>query len=333
MSLQTKLETPERVAAPSSIERVEAWAVSQVADAVGAVSIESPTPKARTPRGATVTIDIPLDDSVDQDPLPRSRAEAVHTVYKRRQPVRRDSLNRRDALLKGKEGSRRRQKWENDRLLSNPWAEPPLPSDWEVQPTHPRQTVPYFLAPLWDAEYARTARERQKRAEAARAPQSKEDAEVQKVTRELRTKLKKSRGAKGLLQDLEAEVRGFIEQWEAKQAELEKEGLIDPDSEDEEIVFVGRNGVMSDERQREKDEETLEKDKLIFQSLVDDHGAAFGRYLVHSIAAYYGLQTWSVTTGNPARREAYVGLRLDPQTRRPSLNKGEMPRPLWAVVC
>ncbi|KAK4554609.1 hypothetical protein LTR86_008464 [Recurvomyces mirabilis] len=332
MSLQTKLETPERVAAPSSIERVEAWTVSQVADAISAVSIESPTPKARTPRGATVTIDIPLDDSVDQEPLPRSRAEAVHTVHKRRQPVRRDSLNRRDALLKGKEGSRRRQKWENDRLLSNPWAEPPLPSDWEVQPTHPRQTVPYFLAPLWDAEYARTARERQKRAEAARAPQSKEDAEVQKVTRELRAKLKKSRGAKGLLQDLEAEVRGFIEQWEAKQAELEKEGLIDPDSEDEEIVFVGRNGVMSDEMQREKDEETLEKDKLIFQSLVDDHGAAFGRYLVHSIAAYYGLQTWSVTTGNPARREAYVGLKLDPQTRRPSLNKGEMPRPLWAVV-
>jgi hypothetical protein len=51
------------------------------------------------------------------------------------------------------------------------------------------------------------------------------------------------------------------------------------DSEDEEIVFVGRNGTMSDERKalaKEKEEETLKKDKLVFQSLVDDHGASFG---------------------------------------------------------
>merc|ERR1712072_922068 len=121
--------------------------------------------------------------------------------------------------------------------------------------------------------------------------------------------------------------------------------------EDEEIVFVGRNGAMNDIRRREKQKEHLQKDKLIFESLVDDHGAAFGyvsflpalshgwyadfctrRYLVHSIAAYYGLQTWSVTTGNPARREAYVGLKLDPKTRRPSLTRTEMPRPLWLVV-
>ncbi|KAK5108005.1 hypothetical protein LTR62_008899 [Meristemomyces frigidus] len=332
MAILDQLQTPDRVAAPSSIERVEAWTVSQVTDTLGATSITSPTPKARSTRGRSVTLDIPLDDSSDEEPQPGSRREAVHTVYKRRTTIRRDSLDRREALLKGKEGSRRRQRWENDRLISNPWSEPPLPSDWEVRPTHPRHNVPYFLAPLWDAEYARKREEQWKREEAKKVPKSKEDAEAEKVAKELRTKLKKSRGAKGLLQDLEGEVRQFIEKWEEKQAELEKEGLIDPDSEDEEIVFVGRNGMMSDERRKEKDEENLAKDKLIFRSLVDDHGAAFGRYLVHSIATYYGLQTWSITTGNPARREAYVGLKLDPMTRRPSLNKGEMPRPLWAVV-
>src|SRR6202012_5723964 len=93
---------------------------------------------------------------------------------------------------------------------------------------------------------------------------------------ELRATLKRSRGARGLLQDLEQEVRGFVEKWEEKQRQLEKEGLIEPDSEDEEIVFVGRNGAMSDERRKEKQEEVLEKDRLIFESLVDDHGAAFG---------------------------------------------------------
>lgn len=210
--------------------------------------------------------------------------------------------------------------------------------------------MPYFLAPLWDAEYARASQERQKRNEEAKKPANKEDAAAAKVKQELRATLKRSRGAKGLLQDLEEEVRGFVEKWEEKQKQLEKEGLIEPDSEDEEIVFVGRNGAMSDERWKSKQDEVLEKDKLIFQSLVDDHGAAFGyetflltdfvfvltalsrRYLVHSIAQYYGLKTWSVTRGQPARREAYVGLKTDPKTRRPGLTRTEMPRPLWAVV-
>jgi hypothetical protein len=206
--------------------------------------------------------------------------------------------------------------------------------------------VPYFLAPLWDAEYARKSQERQLRAAAAKAPVSKEEAAAAKVTQDLRAKLKRAKGAKGLLQDLEDEVRMFVRQWEEKERQLEGEGLIEPDSEDEEIVFVGRNGAMSDERRKEKD---LAKDKLIFQGLLDDHGAAFGRYLVHSIATYvsgysaparvssrsnfpsqYGLKTWSVTKGD--ERLAYVGLKIDPKTRRPSLSNRELPQPLYAVV-
>ncbi|KAK4544092.1 hypothetical protein LTR36_004590 [Oleoguttula mirabilis] len=334
MAIHPQLEhAPGHAAPPSSIERVEAWTVDQAADVLAATAISSRLAPERAARSTRVTIDIPLDESVRREEPVHPKREAVHTVYKRQEPVRRDSLRRRDALLRGQEGSRRRQRWENDHLLNNPHAQPPLPSDWEVHPTYPRHTVPYFLAPLWDAEYARSTQERKKRAEAAKAPATKEEAAVRKVTQELKAKLKKSRGAKGLLQDLEQEVRGFVAQWEEKQRQLESEGLIDASSdEDEEIVFVGRNGAMSDERRKERQEETLQKDKLIFQGLVDDHGAAFGRYLVHSIASYYGLQTWSVTTGTPARREAYVGLPLDPKTRRPSLTRSEMPRPLWLVV-
>ncbi|KAK3107972.1 hypothetical protein LTR53_017942, partial [Teratosphaeriaceae sp. CCFEE 6253] len=219
MSLQPQLQTPERIAPPSSIERVAAWTVSQVADELATTSLASPTRE----RAVQLAIDIPLDESIHLETPPRPKSEPSHTVYKRRAPIRRDSQNRREALLKGKEGSRRRQRWENDRLLSNPYAQPPLPSDWEMHPTYTRQSVPYFLAPLWDAEYARSTKERQKRAEAARTPISKEDAQIKTVTRELKAKLKKSRGAKGLLQDLEEEVRGFLQQWEAKQRELESE--------------------------------------------------------------------------------------------------------------
>lgn len=331
------------------MERVEAWTVSQAADVLGATSISSPS-RDLAVRGTTVKIDIPLDESAyHEKEATHAKVEPVEAVYKRREPIRRDSLKRREALLKGKEGSRQRRRWENDRLLNNPWAEPPLTSDWEVRPTHPVHSVPYFLAPLWDAEYARASQERKKRREVARQPTSKEEAAAAKVKQELRATLKRSRGAKGLLMDLEEEVRGFIEKWEEKQAQLEKEGLIEPDSEDEEIVFVGRNGAMSDEKRKSREEEVLKKDKVIFQSLVDDHGAAFGyvqiamqclqdiltgvfrRYLVHCLAIYYSLNTWSVTRGQPARREAYVGLKTDPKTMRPSIID-EMPRPLWTVV-
>lgn len=349
MATPTKLP-PQVQTPPSSFERVEAWTVDHAADVLSETSISSPTPAPRSARGQTVTIDIPLDESLLQAPPPKPRPDNVHTVYKRREPIRRDSLKRRDALLKGKEGSRQRRRWENDRLMDNPHAQPPLPEDWKVQPTYPRQAVPYFLAPLWDAEYARASAERKRREERAKKPAGKEEAAAEKVRQELRAKLKKSRGAKGLLQDLEGEVRMFVEKWEEKERQLEKDGVIEPDSEDDEIVFVGRNGAMSDDRRKSKDEEALKKDKLVFESLLDDHGASFGyaleslpcvrqmltgtrsRYLVHSIAQYYGLKTWSITTGNPAWRQAYVGLKTDPKTRRPSLTRSEMPRPLWAVV-
>ncbi|KAK5141245.1 hypothetical protein LTR32_006143, partial [Rachicladosporium monterosium] len=255
MSLPPNLHTPSRLAPPTSLERVEAWTVSQLSSTLASTTL--------TPRPTSITLDIPLnEDNAPRDSPPRPRSEPAHTVHKHRAPIRRDSQHRREALLKGKEGSRRRQRWENDRLLSNPHAQPPLPSDWEVQPTYPRRKVPYFLAPLWDAEFAaRAAGERgREMGELGQVGVGREAAEV----RELRARLKKARGARGLLQDLEEGVRGFIEEWEAKERELESEGVIEADSEDEEIVFVGRSGAMSDERRREREMETVEKDRLIF---------------------------------------------------------------------
>ncbi len=98
-----------------------------------------------------------------------------------------------------------------------------------------------------------------------------------KVPKELREKLRRSRGAKGLLQDLEEEVRQFVKMWEAKEKQLQQQGLADMDSsEDEEIVFVGRNGHMKDVQSSKRAEDRLQRDKLVFDSLVDDHGASFG---------------------------------------------------------
>lgn len=238
-----------------------------------------------------------------------------------------------------------------DRLLSNPWAQPPLPSDWEVQPTYRKHPVPYYLAPLWDAKMAA-----QESAEAMkRKNQSKQTQPTDsnaKVPKELREKLKKTKAAKGLLQDLEEQVRNFVKQCEAKNQKPAPAPKVDLDSDEEEIVFVGRNGQMHDVPQSphavldDFDEEDITRDKLVFDSLADDHGASFGyvvalvvtknllltgessRWLVHSIATYYDLHTWSVTTGHPARREAYVGLKPG----RPVSPSGPLPRPLWGMV-
>jgi hypothetical protein len=191
-----------------------------------------------------------------------------------------------------------------------------MPKDWEVHPTYRIRNVPYYLAPLWDAGLKRQSTERKI---ASTAAQNATKTVANKPTvpgvvpKELREKLKRSRGAKGLLMDLEGEVRKFVAEWEEKEREAEAEGIpADPDSEDDEIVFVGRNGQM-------KEHERAKRELMLFETPEDDNGGTFGRWLVHHIGVYYGLTTWSVTVGTPARREAYIGL------KEPKLKTGGRP--------
>ena len=99
------------------------------------------------------------------------------------------------------------------------------------------------------------------------------------IPRELREKLKRAKAAKGLLKDLEEQVRVFVKKWEDSTAK--EEPAPELDSEDEEIVFVGRNGQMNDMPPSPKikdtsDESSIEKDRLVFESPANDHGASFG---------------------------------------------------------
>jgi len=280
----------------------------------------------QTVQGASVSLTIPLDEPPQKrDSITAPRARVVgnglgvrvqsnlSSDATRREISRRDSLKRREALLKGKEGSRRRQRWENARLLSNPWVQPPSAQDWLIQPTYPRRTVPYYLAQYWDSHYAN------KEPSPSPSSKNKEDDRDQ-IPKELRKKLKYARAARGLLHDLEEDIRCFVQKWGEKRLSLREEGLEDApsssDSEDE-IVFVGKNGQMHDsparkERHRRMREELRSRkedkgEKMVFESFATDHGAVFGRWLVYSIASYYGLYSWSITVGHPARREAYVG--------------------------
>jgi hypothetical protein len=172
-----------------------------------------------------------------------------------------------------------------DRLLSNPWAQQPLPSDWEVQPTYPRRVVPYYLAPLWDAaEFQRSIEEKMKgkskknnHARGSRGHVSPAEEAASNVPKEVRARLKRARAAKGLLQDLEEQVRMFLQKWGGKEVRCREDGLHDVDSEEEEIVFVGRNGVMHDSPGRkEKYHQEVGREKMLFEGMADDKGASFG---------------------------------------------------------
>lgn len=138
--------------------------------------------------------------------------------------------------------------------------------------------MPYYLAPLWDQD-AKVRAEATRREQAKAAKKAQEQYEGQaKIPRELREKLKKAKAAKGLLRDLEEQVRLFVKSFDGKPHEGKKEEL---DSGDEEIVFVGRNGKMQDMPPSPKfrdsmDEEDFERDRLVFESLEHDRGANFG---------------------------------------------------------
>lgn len=123
------------------------------------------------------------------------------------------------------------------------------------------------------------------------------------------------------------EVRKFVKEYEAREYKLLNK-TTEEDSEDEEIVFIGRdangNGITMSDEVKDLMEEELEREKKVYEGLVGTPEGSFARWLVHCVAGYYGLSSRSVTVG--ARREAYVGIReLRAEGR-------EMPRPLWGLV-
>jgi hypothetical protein len=118
MAIHPTEEAPQQPTAAQPID-IEAW-TEQATAAISGLTISG----AREAQGASVLLQIPLDDHPQPRPTPAATAakEGGSAVYyKHKEPLRRDSLKRREALLKGKEGSRRRQRWENGMTtVSNP---------------------------------------------------------------------------------------------------------------------------------------------------------------------------------------------------------------------
>ena len=92
---------------------IEAW-TEQVTQSIGSVSLVSPGTVSGTSVSLAIDLDEPTHQRRDEAARNTHHADDVSSGYRpRRDPLRRDSLKRREALLKGKEGSRRRTRWEN----------------------------------------------------------------------------------------------------------------------------------------------------------------------------------------------------------------------------
>ena len=93
---------------PQAAIDIEAWS-SQAAQSLNANAVSVANASSLGPKSVSLAID--LDEKAE--PKDASRGSATTTSQPRRRSLRRDSLERREALLKGKEGSRRRTRWEN----------------------------------------------------------------------------------------------------------------------------------------------------------------------------------------------------------------------------
>lgn len=93
---------------------VAAWTQNAI-QAMNGLSLHSDP--AKPTQGTAVGISIPLDDEHGKGTANGegiTAGQAVREGYVlRRKSSQRDSMRRRDALLKGKEGSRQRRRWEN----------------------------------------------------------------------------------------------------------------------------------------------------------------------------------------------------------------------------
>jgi len=164
-----------------------------------------------------------------------------------------------------------------DRLIGVPNAQPPLPMDWNVQPTHPVNHPLYNVAQFWDKGVRQRIEEKTAALLLARKRQqlaagSATGLGVGEVPRDLRENAKRSPIVRVWIRTLEEPVRKFL---------MEEQGIYDEeeevDSDDEEIVFAGRSASLESGTWKKAHREVGDDvdSGMVFDSLGDDESAAF----------------------------------------------------------
>ncbi|KAL8347702.1 hypothetical protein RB601_002942 [Gaeumannomyces tritici] len=258
--------------------------------------------------------------------------------------------------------------------------QPLEPVDLVAGPTYVvHDHVPYHIAREWDRglrehvedERARLVMRRKAQQQwataglwAAAAKSTKAGGgkvpkpQVGHVTRDLRAWAKRTPVLTEWIGELEEPIRQFLAeeharvQTEAKAQRAAAEskqkkaatdlsaGESGLDSEDEEIVFVGRQnaappapktsgvGAGWKKAHREVPGGRALDSGIALDSFGDDESSSFRRWLTHSISDYYGLSSHTATMGTPVRKIVYVEIKSEGKKKTP-LGPRELPLPLW----
>lgn len=184
-----------------------------------------------------------------------------------------------------------------DRLVGVPNVQPPAAADWEVRPTHPVQRVPYQLAHFWDRGVRQRVEEKTTKLQAVRKKQQLKTGSatglgVGEVPRDLREIAKRTPAIRSWVHAIEDPVRQFLFEEQDRRLESarrqrgsdEISNESELDSDDEEIVFVGRDSAMRElrekkEARRRRAQRTVPQEKvdsgLVFDSFGEGETAAF----------------------------------------------------------
>jgi hypothetical protein len=120
MAIHPRLRPEGGHLSPQQARAISAWTEQHAATSLQSMTLSDSAdhaPSSPTPtRSAltTVSLSIPLDDEP-----PNPKVESRPTIsFRRRAPLREGASSKsREAVLKGKDGSRRRQRWENGTLM------------------------------------------------------------------------------------------------------------------------------------------------------------------------------------------------------------------------
>ena len=283
---------------------IDTWAAQAIANHMSLVD-----PHNTTASAVPQTLFIPLYEPA---PAPKLKKAGLHTAQslleKEKAKILKENRKRAEAKDRGKEGSRRRKRYENDLLIGVPNVQPPRPEDWEVHRVGPKWKAQYSIIDGIELNSGSALGDLRK--------QGKKGPSKPEVPSDLKKRCHKQKAARDMLRGLEEEVRGFVAEWAAAEAKTHgKEVTTSSDSSDEEIVFVGRDLSARTKREKEEERENAERSAVARRdtSRLINAAAPFSRYLVHVLATYYGLKSWSVDGEKDRERLAVIGIKAPVQ--------------------
>lgn len=291
---------PPNQGPPEGVD-IDTWAAQAIANHMSLVDPHN-TAASVVPQ----TLFIPL---YEPTPVPKVKKVGLHTAQslleREKAKILKEKNKKVEAKERGKEGSRRRKRYENDLLIGVPGVQPPKAEDWEVHRVGPKWKAQYSIIDGIELSSGSAPGDSRKK---GKKVQSKPE-----VPTDLKKRCHKQKAARDMLRGLEEEVRGFVAEWAAGEAKTHaKEESTSLDSSDEEIVFVGRDLSARTKREKEQVRENGEKPTAMEKRetcRLINAAAPFSRYLVHVLATYYGLRSWSVDGEKDRERLAVIGIK------------------------